>query len=232
MHRYHDEADRPLIRWEPALGAEVTGLPPLPEETTAPVRGAMEIPVLLVLAAIITFTVKLVLGQAFYIPSESMVPQLHVNDRIVVSKMSYRLHKPRRGDIVVFDCPPVACAVKKDDAGIISRTFRAILEGVGLRQPSTDEYIKRVVGLPGDVVEGKEGRVYVNGKLLYEPYLQAERAFTTPFKAVPIGPDELWVMGDNRINSSDSRVFGAIKLDTVVGRTVMKVWPLPDASFL
>jgi signal peptidase I len=221
-----------LITWEPALGAEVSGLPPLPEETPAPVKGAMEIPILLVLAAVITFLVKSLLGQAFYIPSESMVPQLHVNDRVVVSKISYRIHEPRRGDIVVFVCPPVICPQPKDDSGFISRTIRGLFEGVGLVQPSTDDYIKRVIGLPGDVVEGKEGRVYVNGKLLVEPYLQPERAFTTPFPAVTVGPDELWVMGDNRISSSDSRVFGPIKQSSVVGRTILKVWPLGDASFL
>ena len=225
-----------MIRWEPApeAGEAEPGLPALADEPPpGPVRNALELPLLIVFAAIITFGVKTVLGQAFYIPSESMVPQLHVNDRIIVSKISYRIHDPNRGDIVVFDCPPLACSGdEKDDGSFFGRIVGSILEGAGVKQPSTDEYIKRIVGLPGDTVEGKEGRVYVNGMLLDEPYLEQLGSYTTPFPARTLAPDELWVMGDNRLHSSDSRVFGPIKMDTVVGRTVLKVWPLGDASFL
>ena len=225
-----------MIRWEPAQdgGERIPGLPALADEPPpGPVRNALELPLLILLAALITFGVKTFVAQAFYIPSESMVPQLHVNDRIVVSKISYRIHEPNRGDIVVFDCPPLACAGDEGEQGaLIGRVIGAILEGVGVKQPSTDEYIKRIIGLPGEIVEGKEGRVYVNGMLLDEPYLEPSRAYTTPFPARTIAVDELWVMGDNRLNSSDSRVFGPIKKDSVVGRTVLKVWPFGDASFL
>lgn len=225
-----------MIRWEPALEGDerVPGLPRLADEPPpGPVRNALEIPLLILMAALITFGVKTFVGQAFYIPSASMEPQLMINDRIVVSKISYRIHDPNRGDIVVFDCPPLACAGKEEDQGaLIGRIVGAVLEGVGVKQPSTDEYVKRIIGLPGDTVEGKEGRVYVNGMLLDEPYLDPTRAYTTPFPARTIGSDELWVMGDNRMNSSDSRVFGPIKKDSVVGRTVLKVWPFPDAAFL
>jgi signal peptidase I len=104
-------------------------------------------------------------------------------------------------------------------------------EAVGLVQPSTDEYIKRVIGLPGDTVEARSGALFINGHRLIEPYLpKGTPTFPSFSTHVPAG--RLWVMGDNRTNSSDSRVFGTIPIRTVVGRTVFKVWPLAHASFL
>ena len=226
-----------MIAWRPALGAPdaepVAGLPPFAVGDERPrwVRIA-EWPALLVVAVLIAVSVRALVAQAFYIPSISMAPQLQVNDRIVVSKLSYRLHEPRRGDIVVFDCPPLAqCAQRPPPSNPVGRAVGAVLEGVGLRQPSTDEYIKRVVGLPGEVVEGRGGDVYVDGRRLVEPYLPKGSATSTfPPTLVPEGA--LWVMGDNRSNSTDSRIFGAVRTDTVVGRAVMRVWPPSTAAFL
>lgn len=216
-----------MIAWKPALPAETPpGLPPFDEErpTTSPARLAVEIPLLIVLAALIAFLLKTFIAQAFYIPSVSMVPQLQVNDRVVVSKLAYRAHDPRRGDVIVFDDPTGGA---KASPGLIAK----ILEGVGVKQPSTEEYIKRVVALPGEQVQGRDGRVYVNGQLLDEPYLP-EGTLTSPFGPVTVPEGRLWVMGDNRTNSTDSRGFGTIDAETVVGRAILKVWPLPDVSFL
>ncbi len=180
-------------------------------------------------AMIIAFLIKSFVAQAFFIPSGSMIPQLHVGDRVVVSKLAYRLHDPHRGDVVVFDAPNQV--EKDDDRGLPQKIFKGILESVGLSTPSTEEYIKRVVGLPGEQVEGRDGRVYVNGQELIEPYLP-QGPTTRDFAPRTLGADELWVMGDNRENSSDSRVFGPIKEDTIVGRAFVKVWPPPDLAFL
>ncbi|MEA2687380.1 MAG: signal peptidase [Actinomycetota bacterium] len=185
--------------------------------------------VLVVTAMVIAFVIKSFVAQAFFIPSGSMIPQLLVGDRVVVSKLAYRLHDPRRGDIVVFDNPTQT--VTKDDKPLPERVFKGILESIGLSTPSTEEYIKRVIGLPGEVVEGKDGRVFVDGRELVEPYLP-QGPTTRDFAPVTLADDELWVMGDNRENSSDSRVFGAIDESTVVGRAFVKVWPVPDGSFL
>lgn len=215
------------------------------EGSDAPVSGrskawrtAREIPLLLAFAALIAFLLKTLVAQAFYIPSESMLGQLEVNDRVVVSKIAYRLHPPRRGDIVVFDCPKSACRLQKPEPspgkGLKARARRVLRdvgEGIGVVQPSTEEFIKRVVALPGETVEGKEGRIFVNGRRLIEPYLIAGTT-TSTFAAVTVPAGRLWVMGDNRGNSSDSRVFGPITRSSVVGRTVFKVWPLGSASFL
>ena len=216
-----------MIAWRPALPAQTPpGLPPFEDERqpTSPARLAVEIPLLIVLAAVIAFLLKTFIAQAFYIPSVSMVPQLHVNDRVVVSKLAYRAHDPRRGDVIVFDDPT---GDTKASPGLVSK----ILEGVGVKQPSTEEYIKRVVALPGEQVQGRDGRVYVNGLLLEEPYLP-EGTLTSPFGPVTVPDGRLWVMGDNRSNSTDSRGFGTIDAETVVGRAILKVWPLPDMAFL
>ena len=197
------------------------------ERSTAAARTLRELPVLFVVALCIAFVVKTFLAQAFYIPSGSMLPQLQLNDRVVVSKLAYKFHEPHRGDIVVFDRPERGFA----PAPTNTNPVRWVLERVGIVQPSTEEFIKRVVGLPGETVEGKEGKVFVDGKRLVEPYLP-DGMTTGNFGPVKVEPGQLWVMGDNRSNSADSRFFGAIDQDTIVGRAVVRVWPLADASFL
>ena len=187
-----------------------------------------EIGLLVVTALVIAVVVKTFVAQAFYIPSGSMLPQLQINDRVVVSKMSYRLHDPHRGDIVVFDAPG---GEPKDTSPLPERAFRTIIQSIGLSPPSTDEYIKRVVALPGERVEAHDGKVLVDGQELIEPYLPAG-VTTSTFFAVVVPPETLWVMGDNRSNSADSRVFGPVPQSTVVGRAFARVWPLSHTSFL
>ena len=187
-------------------------------------RTLRELPVLLLAAGIIAFLIKTFVAQAFYIPSGSMLPQLQINDRVVVSKVSYRLHDPRRGDIVVFDAPP-GLPAPPDHASAPIRFIRRLF------QPSTQEYIKRVVALPGERVEGREGRILIDGKRLVEPYLPPGTS-TATFAPTVVPAGRLWVMGDNRSNSEDSRVFGAIRRSTVVGRAVLRVWPVQRTSFL
>jgi signal peptidase I len=201
--------------------------PHVQERSTSAARTLRELPVLFVVALCIAFVVKTFLAQAFYIPSGSMEEQLQVNDRVVVSKLAYKFHEPHRGDIVVFDRPERGFT----PAPTNTNPVRWVLERIGVIQPSTEEFIKRVVALPGETVEGKDNHVYVNGHQLVEPYL-AEGIVTGTFPASTVPPGHLWVMGDNRGNSSDSRFFGTIKQDTIVGRAIVRVWPLADASFL
>ncbi len=171
--------------------------------------------------------VRTFVAQVYFIPSESMVPQLEVGDRILASKVSLRLHDPRRGDLIVFDCPPKASCPRKPDAGPVGW----LLESLGIRPPSTDEYVKRVIALPGEMVQARDGRLYVDGRRLVEPYLP-EGTVTSSFGPVQVGGGELWVMGDNRASSLDSRSFGTIRLDTVVGRAVARIWPPTRPAFL
>ncbi len=168
---------------------------------------------IVVAALAVAFLVKTFLIQAFFIPSASMEPQLHVGDRIFVNKLSYRLHDIHRGDIVVFARPPCTPA-----------------------DPTIKDLVKRVVGLPGDTVEGRNGGVLVNGKRLTEAYLPADQT-TSDFGPVTVPDGRLWMMGDNRENSSDSRVLcdnraTFIDEDLVVGRAFVKVYPLSDLEVL
>ena len=193
---------------------------------------AREIPLLIGLAILIAFLVKTFVAQAFYIPSGSMIPQLNVGDRVVVSKVSYDMHDPNRGDIIVFDAPPRAPGVRQATKRTgVGRVVRDVFESIGVLQPSTEEYIKRVIALPGETVQGKDGHVFINGRELVEPYLPPGTT-TSDFAPVAVPKGGLWVMGDNRANSSDSRVFGTIRRRTVVGRAILRVWPASRAAFL
>jgi len=145
--------------------------------------------------------------QAFYIPSESMVPTLVKNDRVLVNKLSYKLHDVHRGDVVVFTAPPGAATAQVKDL------------------------IKRVVGLPGETIEGRNGSIFINNKPLDEPYLPPDvRSRDFPPEKVP--PARVWVLGDNRQDSRDSTFFKSIDEHSIVGRAFVKIWPLNDLSLL
>jgi len=191
-------------------------------------RGLAELPILALIALLVAFVLKTFVAQAYYIPSSSMEPQLHIGDRVIVSKLSYDLHDPHRGDIIVFPSPEDHST---DDSPLPIRFLRGILEGVGLAKPEKEILIKRVIGLPGEVIEGRGGHVFVNGRQLVEPYLPAG-VLTDPFGPVTVPNGSLWVMGDNRGNSRDSRFIGPIKESDVIGRAILKVWPPGNQSFL
>jgi signal peptidase I len=218
---------RPWSRW-PAVIPEPAGPAPVEEPPPKPRSLARELPLLLVLAFVIAFLVKTLVAQAFYIPSESMVKTLQFGDRVLVSRLSYRLHEPHRGDIVVFTSP--FDNGQKDERALPQRILHGILESIGLRQPSTEDFIKRVIGLPGETVQGKDGHIYINGRELEEPYLWEKAVGDFPPTKIPLG--KLWVMGDNRNRSSDARVFGPIAKHKVVGRAILRIWPIPRLGFL
>jgi signal peptidase I len=171
------------------------------------VRNAVEWVVIIGGAFLVAFVVKTFLIQAFFIPSGSMLPTLHEDDRVLVNKLSYDLHDVHRGDLVVFERP------EGEAAGQIR------------------DLIKRVVGLPGERIEQRDGDVYIDGDLLEEPYL-AEGTETTNLGPQSIPEGHVFVMGDNRDDSMDSRVFHAIDEDLIVGRAFIRVWPLPDLALL
>ena len=196
---------------------------------TSPWRFALELPVLLVVAAVIALVVKAFLAQAFYIPSESMDPQLATGDRVVVSRLSYELHEPRRGDVVVFDDPTMP---EVSDRSLLPvRLGREALEALGVLKPQGRELIKRVVALPGETVAGQDGRVLIDGQPLFEPYLDGS-VVTSDFPSIVVPPDHVFVMGDNRTNSKDSRRFGPVDDELVVGRAIARVWPPARIAFL
>lgn len=187
--------------------------------------------ILLVLTAtVMAVIVKTFLVQAFYIPSESMEPTMLVNDKILVQKVSYWTGDVKRGDIVVFDDP--GGWLGPEDSRQASNPIQRGLEVVGLF-PTGGHLIKRVIGVGGDSVVccTEKGELKVNDKVLDEPYLLDEAATKDqPFRVV-VPKDHLWVMGDNRGNSADSRSHlgdpggGFISAKEVVGKAWLRVWP-------
>lgn len=178
--------------------------PPGAPKPHNPVRTTVEWVAIIVAALLAALLVKTFLLQPFYIPSGSMEPTLRINDRLLVNKLN---RHPDRGEIVVFERPPG--------------------EAVG---PTNKDLIKRVIALGGDTVEGRDDGVWVNGKKLNEPYVRNQ--VTSTFAPVTVPKGKVWVMGDNRGNSSDSRRFGAIDDDLIVGKAFVRFWPLRDLSLL
>jgi signal peptidase I len=158
--------------------------------------------ILVLLPGLLRFMVE-----ARYIPSGAMLPTLQINDRLIIDKLSYRFGDPQRGDIVVFN--PTAQLEKEN---------------------YKDAFIKRVIGVPGDRVEVKSGKVYLNGKVLPEKYLDEPPRYQwsstelTPNGIVPLG--HYLVLGDNRNNSYDSHYWGFVPKDKIVGKATVRFWPI------
>jgi signal peptidase I len=182
----------------------------------------VELPVLLVVALAVAVVIKTFLIQPFYVPSESMLPTIETNDRVMVSKLNYRFADPRRGEIVVFTSP---FNDEVDQESIPQAVVRHVLEAIGIQTASADDLIKRIVAVGGDTVEIRDGSLYVNGELADEPYLFQQGGMPA-FGPELVPADSVFVMGDNRAVSYDSRRFGAIPLDHVLGEAVVRIWPL------
>ena len=156
-----------------------------------------------------------------------MTPTIEVNDRVMVYKLAFQWGEPRRGDVVVFrdlDEPEL-------EESIPQAVIRSVLETVGVRSRGRDDLIKRVVGLPGETVVIAGNKVLVDGEPIAEPYLPETAAMPDegPF-FVPEG--EVFVMGDNRQGSLDSRRFGTVPLDRLVGRAFVIIWPISNLGGL
>lgn len=201
----------------------------LGEEKDSFIDFLKELPVLIVVAFGIALLIKTFLIQAFFIPSGSMENTLLVNDRVLVSKLSFKVREPRLGDVVVFVSPTQATN-PRTDRGPIGNLINSLSEGLGLKSAERD-FIKRVIATEGQTIQVKEGRVFVDDKQLEEPYLHDQTPLPD-YGPTKVGKDEVFVMGDNRRNSQDSRVFGPIKKSTIVGRAFVLIWPLNRFSII
>jgi signal peptidase I len=187
-----------------------------------------ELPVLLIAALIIAVVIKTFLVQAFYIPSISMTPTLEKGDRILVCRICIRLGGIDRGDVIVFSDPQPAPG---PDRGPIGGALHWLAEGIGVAQPQDEDFVKRVIGLPGDVVELHDGQLYVNGQQIDEPYLNRQQD-SSPYGPVTVRDGMLFVLGDNRAHSGDSRFppptgVGLVPEDAVIGKVFLIIYP-PD----
>jgi len=151
----------------------------------------------------ITLVIYLFLARTITVLGQSMEPNLHEQQRLVIDLVSYRLRAPQRGEIVVFNVPA---------------------------RVSDIPLIKRVVGIPGDTVEVKSGAVYVNGHRLDEAYLAEQTLGRMALRTVP--QRHVFVLGDNRNNANDSRAFGMVPFEGIVGRAWISYWPPEDVGLL
>jgi signal peptidase I len=192
----------------------------LTQRLPRPVRIALDWVVTIAVAIGIVLTVKVEVANPYRIPSASMEPTLRCarpaagcdasfSDRVIANRLAYRFRDPHRGDIVVFKAPPAAA--------------RQCTEG--------GTFVKRIIGLPGEVVSERSGIVYIDGKQLSEPYVDPRRRDTTTQTWPRVPPDEYFVMGDNRASSCDSRVWGPVPRQNLIGPILMTYWPLNRISF-
>jgi signal peptidase I len=154
-------------------------------------------------AILIALLINVFIGQATRVEGQSMEPNLHSNQRLVVEKLSYRFHGPQRFDVVVLKLP----------------------------NQGEELLIKRVVGLPGDTIEIRDGQVYIDGTPLAEPFLDVQ---TRPGRnsRVVVPPLHVYVLGDNRDHSNDSRSFGPVPIENIVGRAWLSYWPMENIGFV
>jgi signal peptidase I len=187
----------------------------------------LEIGKTLVTAIILALGIRTFIAEARYIPSTSMVPTLLINDRLIIEKVTYYFNEPQRGDIVVFYPPDKASnacipklPVSSDGQAIPNLTINSTPTST----KSKDAYIKRIVGIPGDRVEVKNARVYRNDELLQESYIASPPEYD--FGPITVPENEYLVLGDNRNNSCDSHLWGSVPRDNIIGKAVVRFWPL------
>ena len=180
-----------------------------------------ELPVLIIVALVVAVVIKTFVVQAFFIPSGSMKETLQINDRVLVNKLAYRIGDVSRGDVIVFDDP--RGGFDDDDESTVGALIRNLAESVGLSTPKS-EFIKRVIALPGETIQIEDGTLMIDGVPLVEDYLQPLLRMPD-FGPETVPPDFMFVMGDNRNSSQDSRFFGPIPMDDVVGKAFTIIWP-------
>lgn len=176
---------------------------PRPSRGRGIVRFVRELLETILPALLIALLINVFVGQATRVEGQSMEPNLHSEQRLVVEKLSYRFHGPQRFDIVVLKMP----------------------------NQGEELLIKRVIGLPGETVEIRDGQVYVDGNLLAEPFTDQS---THPGRnsKVTVPPLHVYVMGDNRDRSNDSRSFGPVLIDNLIGRAWLSYWPVEQIGFV
>lgn len=152
----------------------------------------------IIIAFVLAYIIKFTLIESYATPTLSMYPTIQTQDRMMAEKITYRFKKPQRQDIVVFYPPPAANAGNK-------------------------KYLKRVVAIEGDVIEIKNSKMYLNGKVVFEPYLNEAPYYTLLPTKVPKG--HIFVLGDNRNNSADSHIWGTLPEKNVIGRLIFRYWP-------
>lgn len=188
---------------------------PEPENKPRKKSKARETVETVVVALGLALVTRAAVAEPRYIPSESMLPTLKVQDRLIVEKISNYTQRYQRGDILVF-YPP---SETHENPSVLADTLK------WLGFSTSPAYIKRVIGLPGETIEVREGKVWINGKALNEQsYIKEPPVYDMP--PVKIPPGHFFMMGDNRNNSMDSHVWGPLPIKNVIGHAAFRFWPL------
>lgn len=186
-------------------------LPDHPAPTASVKSEAWEWTKALLIAAALVILIRWFIFAPFIVDGPSMEPNFHTDERLIVNKILYKIRSPHRGEVVVFHAPT----------------------GV--------DYIKRVIALPGEKIKIENDKVYINGEELKESYIQeaidklkneSGRNYNTDFPETTVADGTVFVMGDNRINSQDSRMIGSVAYDKIVGRADLRFWPLSKLGFI
>ncbi|HEV7918562.1 MAG TPA: signal peptidase I [Solirubrobacterales bacterium] len=206
----------------------------------------IELVVIVITALALALLIQALLVKPFRIPSESMVPTLKVGQRVLVNRVEGRFGTPERGDVVVFKPPANAatnsCGVRPGEEYLPGKVYRAGTDLLGPKMPCPkgspgkykENFIKRVVGMPGDRLKIVKGHAYIDGKKLYEPYLNPNNSCDNPgtFSSdctfdieITIAPGQYFMMGDNRNASADSRYWGPVPEGNIVGQAFATYWP-------
>ncbi len=217
-----------------------------PSKKRSFLRQLAELPFLVIVAFLIAIVIKTFIVQAFFIPSESMFPALRIGDRVLVEKISYRLHDPRRSDVIVFAKDILG---EQPDVPWPQDVRNFLRELVGLPTGNEEDFIKRIVAIEGDTIRyaGTPRRLVVNGDDVSQSFVARGTDRSSPTltdkdcKRLGMGVSDnscvvparsVFVMGDNRDNSQDSRFFGPIAEDKIIGRAFVIIWPLDDFGSL
>lgn len=179
---------------------------PPPKEKDSFLSFLGELPLLIITAVVVAWLIKTFVVQPFYIPSSSMEPTLYPGDRVLVSKFTYRFTPPKPEDVVVFIAPDNQSQVEQD-------------------------FIKRIIGTAGMRIEVDDGQLVVNGDAMNEPYIRADNPGSN-YGPTTVPKNDIFVMGDNRANSKDSRYFGPISKKRLVGKAFLVYWPINRAGIL
>jgi signal peptidase I len=207
----------------------------------------IELVVIVAVAVGLALLIQAFVVKPYRIPSRSMVPELQVGQRVLVNRIDGRFGTPDRGDVVVFRPPAGAadntCGVKDGQEYLPGKVYASGNEGalaermacsIGTPGKYEETYIKRVVGLPGEQLKIIRGHAYINGKRLNEPYINPEGSCDVPDAVssdctysldITIPPDSFFMMGDNRDASDDSRFWGPVPKQNVIGEAFMTYWP-------
>jgi signal peptidase I len=188
----------------PVGSAEDIPTAEVPKPRNRTLRWVIEVVVIVAAAFVLALLVQQFLVKPFAIPSPSMEPTLVEGDRVLVNRLVYHFRAPDRGDVIVFHPP---------------------------ERPGSDPFIKRIVAVGGDTIEVRDGYLYVNGARQEEQYIK-EYPIVGDFRQTVIPQGYIWAMGDNRNNSGDSRVFGPVSLDAIMGEAFAIYWPLTHLSGL